>query len=105
MVGHTMENLIMTQYEDRVELQRQKLAAEEWANGVKCIHAHSLSSMWYDDRPQDTADGESVMDIEYNGGWIDRHKDGEVIHTFGQKMSREELIDAYGRVETDRREV
>ena len=46
--------------------------------------------MWYDDRPQDTADGESVMDIEYNGGWIDRHKDGEVIHTFGQKMSRED---------------
>ena len=54
----------MTQYEDRVEQQRQKLAAEEWANGVKCIHAHSLSSMWYDDRPQDTAEGKSVVDKE-----------------------------------------
>ena len=95
----------MSQYSELVEQQRVLIAAEEWALSIKSLHAHSLDSMWYDDRPQDTADGESVMDIEYNGGWIDRHKDGEVIHTFGQKMSREELIDAYGRVEASRHKV
>ena len=37
----------MTQYDDKVELQRVKVAAAEWANGVKCLHAHQLKSMWY----------------------------------------------------------
>ena len=50
--------------------------------------------MWYDDRPEDT-ENESVTDIAYNGGWIDRHQGGKVIHTFGKKFSRSELIDAY----------
>ena len=62
----------MTQYEDRVEYQRLKLKAEAWANGVKCIHAHSLSSLWYDDRPQDTADGQKVVDREFNNGRVER---------------------------------
>ena len=93
----------MSQYSERVEQQRLLIAAEEWAVGVKSLHAHSTDSMHYDDRPQDT-DGKSVMDIEYNGGWIDRHQDGEVIHTFGKKMSRKELLQAYGRVQSDQRE-
>tara|TARA_B100000073_G_scaffold214947_1_gene178698 strand:+ start:317 stop:601 length:285 start_codon:yes stop_codon:yes gene_type:complete len=94
----------VSQYSEIVEQQRLLIAAEKWALVVKSLHVHSMNSMWYDDRPQDT-DGKSVMDIEYNGGWIERWQDDEHIHTFGRKMSREELIDAYGRVETDRREV
>ena len=39
---------MMSQYDERVERQRLKLKAEEWAKGVKSLHAHSLSSMWYD---------------------------------------------------------
>ena len=92
----------MSQYSEVVEEQRLLIAAEEWAVGVKSLHAHSSSSMHYDDRPEDT-DGKSVMDIEYNGGWIDRHQDGEVIHTFGKKMNRVELLRAYGRVQSDQR--
>jgi len=69
----------MGQYDDRVEKQRNKLAAEEWAKGIKSLHAHSLSSMWYDNRPQDTENGKGVLDIEYNNGLIkrqlDRHSD------------------------------
>ena len=84
----------MTQYDERVEMVRQRQAAEEWADGIKCLHSHQLKSMWYDDRPEDTKNG-SVTDIAYNGGWIDRHKNGRVIHTFGKKFSRSELIDAY----------
>ena len=93
----------MSQYSERVEQQRLLIAAEEWAIGVKSLHAHSMDSMWYDDRPEDT-ESESVMDIEYNGGWIDRHQNGQVIHTFGKKMSRKELLEAYGRVQSDQRE-
>ena len=44
----------MTQYDERVQYQRDLLAAEEWSKTVKSVHAHSLSSMWYDTRPQDT---------------------------------------------------
>ena len=47
----------MTQYDDTVERQRTLLEAEKWSVGVKAIHAHSISSMWYDDRPQDTSEG------------------------------------------------
>ena len=61
----------MGQYDKVVEKQRKKLAAEDWASKVKSIHAHSLSSMYYDDRTEDT-NGKSVTDIEYNSGRIER---------------------------------
>lgn len=86
----------MTQYEDRVEYQRQKLAAEEWANGVKCIHAHSLSSMWYDNRPQDTDDGKSVVDREFNNGRVERTlENGQVFIFTNYELKGEDLIQAY----------
>jgi len=86
----------MTQYEDRVEQQRLKLKAEEWANGVKCIHAHSLSSMWYDDRPQDTADGKSVVDREFNNGKVERTLENGQVYIFTKyELKGDALIGAY----------
>jgi hypothetical protein len=41
--------------------------------------------MWYDTRPQDTQDGQFVMDKQYNGGEIERSifdADGKDIGTF-----------------------
>ena len=69
------------QYKDIVEYQRAKLAAEEWTDGVQNFHMHSLKSMWYDNRPQDTDDG-MVEDYQYNDGRIERFKNGKLIHTF-----------------------
>lgn len=87
----------MGQYDDRVERQRLLLAAEEWAKGVKSIHAHSLRSMWYDTRPQDTEDGKSVMDIQYNSGLIKREThDGHTLY-FGEELKGEELVYEYLR--------
>lgn len=87
----------MGQYDDKVERQRVLLQAEKWAKNVKSIHAHSLSSMWYDVRPQDTEDGKSVMDIEYNSGLIERQThDGYTVY-FGDKLKGDELIQAYSR--------
>ena len=91
-----MENLIMTQYNDKVERQRLLLEAEEWAKGVSDIHAHSLSSMWYDTRPQDT-DGKSVIDRRFNNGLIERTlEDGSIVY-FGEVLKGNKLVDAYIR--------
>ena len=87
----------MGQYNDRVERQRILLEAEKWAKDVKCMHAHSLKSMWYDTRPQDTEDGKGVLDIEYNSGLIKRTThDGSIVY-FGKELKGDELIDAYTR--------
>ena len=93
----------MGQYDARVEEQRRFLLADEWAEQPKCLHAHSLNSMWYDNRPQDTKNG-GVLDIEYNGGWIDRYKHDKLIHTFGKRLNREELLDRYNRSQADARQ-
>lgn len=87
----------MGQYDDRVERQRLLIEAEKWAQGVKSMHAHSLSSMWYDDRPEDTADGKGVLDVEYNSGRIERtlHDNSKV--SFGEELKGDALIDAYSK--------
>tara|TARA_S200000501_G_C20577923_1_gene635900 strand:+ start:492 stop:779 length:288 start_codon:yes stop_codon:yes gene_type:complete len=61
----------MTQYNERVDQQRKLLKAEELADNITNIHVHSLNSMWYDDRPQDT-ENHSVTDIDYLSGKIER---------------------------------
>ncbi len=87
----------MGQYDAVVERQRILLEAEKWAKGVKEIHAHSFSSMWYDNRPQDTEGGKSVLDVSYNSGLIQRKlEDGSIVY-FGKEMTPNELIDEYGR--------
>ena len=88
----------MSEYSAIVEETRMAIKAEEWGMSVSAMHAHKFDSMYYDDRPQDTDKGtKSVLDIEYNGGWIERYQDGVLIHTFGKKLGRRELLDAYGR--------
>tara|TARA_Y100000114_G_scaffold41990_1_gene37400 strand:- start:1721 stop:1993 length:273 start_codon:yes stop_codon:yes gene_type:complete len=85
----------MTEFKDVVYRQSLLLEAEQWALGVRNIHVHSLNSMWYDDRPTDTANGNSVTDITYNNGLIERKQNGKIIHYFGRKLEGQELIDQY----------
>ena len=84
----------MTQFNDRVEKQRIKIEAEEWAKGIKSLHAHSLTSMWYD---QGREDG-SVFDIQYNDGRVERKikSTGETI-ILGNQLVGDALVDAYVR--------
>jgi len=86
----------MTQYDERVQYQREVLEAEEWSKGIKSIHVHSENSMWYDDRPQDTKKG-TVTDTQYNSGIIKRTRKGKLIHTFGKVLTGDELVRAYIR--------
>lgn len=88
----------MSQYEDRVNKQRIKLKAEEWAKGVKAIHAHSMDSMHYDTRPEDTAKGSrNVLDVEYNDSSVRRTLDTNEVVMFGHALSGKDLIDAFSR--------
>ena len=93
----------MGQFDDKVERQRKLLEAEEWSRGVKGLHAHSMNSMWYDNRPEDTADGKSVIDIEYNGGLIKRTLDSGKVVYFGERLRGDELIAEWERANADRR--
>ena len=87
----------MTQYDETVETQRLIIEAEKWAKQTRAIHVHSLQSMYYDDRPEDTLDGKAVTDYEYNDGVILRYQQGKLIHTFGERLKGAELLDAYTR--------
>ena len=62
----------MTQYKDRIELQRQILLAERYINNVKNIHAHSLTSMWYDNDQTVKDVVKGVVDVQYMDGRIER---------------------------------
>ena len=91
----------MTQYDSLVEKQRLLIEAEEWAKGTSGIHCHSINSMWYDDRPEDTANGKSVMDITYNSGLIERRLDSGKTIYFGKKLTGDALIQEYLRKRAD----
>ena len=94
----------MGEYQWRVEKQRKFLAAEEWATTPKCLHAHSMDSMWYETDETRHQVKQGVLDIQYNGGYIERHdRKGKIIHIFGKKMNREELIRAFDRSVADER--
>ena len=94
---------MMTQYKDEVELQKKILAAEEFANGIKGMQVHRISSMWYDNRPQDT-EKHSVTDIEYMSGKIERtlHDGTKVVLVEGE--TGEKLVDRIETQLTDRGE-
>ena len=84
----------MTQFNDRVEKQRLKIEAEEWAQGVRSIHAHSLTSLWYDKGREDG----SVLDVQYNDGRVKREitSTGETI-ILGTQLVGDALLEQYVR--------
>jgi len=82
----------MTEYSDMIEWKRKQLLAEEWAKGVQHIHVHSMKSMWYDNRPADTDNG-NVIDITYNDGTIERElKSGEIVYMVENRLTGKELV-------------
>ena len=84
----------MSEYDDVVDRQRRLLLAEEWARGVKSLHAHSLTSLAYDTRGNDG----SVLDIEYNNCVVKREvrSTGETVY-FGEALTGQALVDSYIR--------
>ena len=85
----------MTQYQQLVNKKRKQLAAEEWGAEIRSIHTHSLSSMWYDNRPQDTKSGK-VTDTTYNDLSIERRlHNGALVFFNEEKLTGEALVDAW----------
>ena len=88
----------MSQYDDVVERQRQMIEAEKWSRGVKALHAHSFTTMWYETNPDRTGDDLRVLDVEYNDGTIEReYLVSGVKEVIGTKLTGQELLDEYGR--------
>ena len=82
----------MTQYEEKVELQKQILKAEEYKDTPKNLHAHSLDSMWYETDETKPQTKEGVIDIQYMDGRIERTlKNGKKI-TLVEGMKGEDLV-------------
>jgi hypothetical protein len=89
----------MGQYDDRVERQRLLLEAEDWSKTIKSIHVHRCTSMWYEteDSIKDIEDNGQVTDRAFNSGLIYRYRQDELIHTFGEALTGDALIDSYCR--------
>jgi hypothetical protein len=82
----------MTQYDDRVEAQRQKTEAEEWGKGMKYIHAN--------DGVIETAFNNG--DIKYETRIVMGEKTTYKITWHREKIKKESLIEAWGRWLVDR---
>ena len=80
-------------------MQRQKvlLEAEDWADGIKSIHVHGITSMYYEtaESKADIEKNGQVTDTEYNSGLIVRERNGKEVCTFGIRKTGDDLIDAY----------
>ena len=89
----------MSEYEELVERQRMLLKAEEWAKGVESLHAHALTSMWYETEASkaDIEENGPVMDTTYNSGLVKRTRGGKFICYLGKQLTGEELVAAYWR--------
>tara|TARA_R100000742_G_C4273742_1_gene93417 strand:- start:297 stop:575 length:279 start_codon:yes stop_codon:yes gene_type:complete len=89
----------MTQFDERVQKQRDRLAAEAWGNQVKDLHAFDSNTVNvpYTDRK----DG-SVIDIRFNNGTIKRtiSATDEVIW-FGKKEKPNSLLHSFFRAMAD----
>jgi hypothetical protein len=87
----------MSEYSDKVEKQRIKLAAEAWREKIKGLHAHSLTSMWYENNPSEAAKG--VLDVTYNDDSILRTlHSGEKVWII-QRPSLEIAMEMYEKFE------
>ena len=77
----------MTQYEDRVQKQKDKLAAEAWGNKVKYMHAY-----------------DGILEVAYNNGIkeFERTATGEK-WTEGKKKSKDSLLRSFFRYMADYR--
>ena len=87
----------MGQYDERVKRQALLLEAEEWAKGNQLIQIHQITSMWYetDFTKKEIEVNGAVTDTTYNSGVIIRERDGKHVHTFGEELKGDALIDSY----------
>ena len=88
----------MTEFSDIVEKQRVILEAENLRDTVENIHLHGLSSMWYDNRPQDTEGSKMVTDITYMDDRIERTLPDGTIILMQQGLKGEEWLRKVERI-------
>lgn len=95
----------MTEFSDIVEKQKAILAAEEMRNMVESLQVHSLNSMWYDNRPQDTENNKMVTDIMYMDERIERTLSDGTIILMQQGLKGEDFIRKVERYMEDQKNI
>ena len=70
---------------------------------VENLHVHSLNSMWYDNRPQDTENDQMVTDITYMDERIERPLSDGTIILMKQGLKGEDFVRKVQRVEQDQK--
>ena len=78
----------MTQYDELIREKAEQLAAEEWGNQVKYIHASN-----------------GVMEIAYNNGLkrFEETKPGGKKWTTGERKTKQTIFESFGRWMADQR--
>lgn len=94
----------MTEFSDAVERQRILLEAEKLRDTVENLHVHSLNSMWYDNRPQDTENDQMVTDITYMDERIERTLSDGTIILMNPALKGEDFIRKVERTMADKGE-
>ena len=88
----------MTEYKERVNMQKKILLAEEYRDSPKWIHAHSLTSMWYETEETKEDAVKGVMDTQFMDGRIER-----IVNSTGKKyvivegLTGEDLVQEVSR--------
>ena len=82
----------MTQYDEKVELQKQILKAEEYKDTPKNLHAHSLDSMWYETEETKPQTKEGVVDVQYMDGRIERTLKNGKRYTIVEGRTGEDVV-------------
>ena len=77
----------MTEYKERVNMQKMILLAEEYRESPKWIHSHSLTSMWYETEETKEDAVKGVMDTQFMDGRIER-----IVNGTGKKYINSPLI-------------
>jgi len=93
-----MTGINMTEFSDIVDKQRIILKAEELRDSIENMHIHGLSSMWYDNRPQDTEGNKTVTDITYMDDRIERTLPDGTIIIMQQGLKGRKWLDKVERI-------
>ena len=87
----------MTQYDEKVELQKQILKAEEYRDSPKWVHAHRLTSMWYETEKTKKDAVKGVVDVQYMDGRIERVTHDGKKYIIKQGLTGEDLVQEVSR--------
>ena len=87
----------MTEYQERVNMHKLILLAEEYRESPKWIHSHSLTSMWYETKETELDAVKGVTDTQFMDGRIERVTHDGKKYIIKQGLTGEDLVQEVSR--------